>query len=59
MAGPFPAKQTVVRYWLIFSAAAIAELSAQVVGMIGDTHGRFEYRVNLVKVLTGRAVSAA
>ncbi len=42
-----------------FSAAAIANLSASSKGMISDLHGTPAYRANLVKVLTGRAVSAA
>ena len=42
-----------------FSAAAIAHLTVPSKGMIGDLHGTPAYRANLVKVLTGRAVSAA
>ena len=42
-----------------FSAAAIANLTVPAKGMIGDLHGTPAYRANLVKVLTGRAVSAA
>lgn len=42
-----------------FSASAIAGLSVPSKGMIGDLHGTPAYRANLVKVLTGRAVSAA
>lgn len=42
-----------------FSADAIAGLSVDPEGMIGDMHGTKAYRANLVKVLTGRAVSAA
>ncbi|TCM80536.1 FAD binding domain-containing protein [Rhodovulum steppense] len=42
-----------------FSAAAIAGLSLEADMMIGDLHGSPEYRAHLVKVLTGRAVTAA
>jgi len=42
-----------------FSAAAIAGLVVDPSGMIGDMHGTPEYRANLVKVLTARAVTAA
>ncbi|MFN3280827.1 MAG: FAD binding domain-containing protein [Tabrizicola sp.] len=42
-----------------FSAAAISGLSVDPAGMISDLHGSAAYRANLVKVLTGRAVSAA
>ena len=42
-----------------FAAAAIANLTVPAKGMIGDLHGTPAYRANLVKVLTGRAVSAA
>lgn len=42
-----------------FSAGALAGLSVAADGMIGDMHGSPEYRAHLVKVLTGRAVSAA
>jgi aerobic carbon-monoxide dehydrogenase medium subunit len=42
-----------------FSAAAIAGLSVDSSDFITDLHGTAEYRGNLVKVLTGRAVSAA
>jgi carbon-monoxide dehydrogenase medium subunit len=42
-----------------FSADAISGLSVSPEGMIGDLHGTPEYRAHLVKVLTGRAVSAA
>jgi aerobic carbon-monoxide dehydrogenase medium subunit len=42
-----------------FSAAAIAGLSLDASDMIADLHGSAEYRANLVKVLTGRAVTAA
>ena len=42
-----------------FSAAAVAGLSVPAKGMIADLHGSAAYRANLVKVLTGRAVSAA
>ena len=42
-----------------FSADAIANLSLDASGMIKDLHGSKEYRANLVKVLTGRAVGLA
>ncbi len=42
-----------------FSATAIAGLSVDPDGMIEDLHGSGAYRARLVKVLTGRAVSAA
>ena len=42
-----------------FAASAIANLTVPSIGMIGDLHGTPAYRANLVKVLTGRAVSAA
>lgn len=42
-----------------FAASAIADLTVPSKGMIGDLHGTPAYRANLVKVLTGRAVSAA
>ncbi|MDR7126577.1 xanthine dehydrogenase family protein subunit M [Pseudotabrizicola sp. 4114] len=42
-----------------FSAAAIAGLTASAEDMISDLHGSAAYRANLVKVLTGRAVTAA
>ena len=42
-----------------FSADAINGLSVSADGMIGDMHGTAAYRGHLVKVLTGRAVSAA
>ena len=42
-----------------FNATAIANLTVPSKGMIGDLHGTPAYRANLVKVLTGRAVSAA
>lgn len=42
-----------------FSAAAISGLAVAADGMIGDLHGTPAYRAHLVKVLTGRAVSAA
>lgn len=42
-----------------FSAGAIAGLSLPADDMIGDLHGTPEYRAHLVKVMTGRAVSAA
>ncbi len=42
-----------------FSASAVAGLSVDDSGMINDLHGTGAYRAHLVKVLTGRAVSAA
>ena len=42
-----------------FSADALNDLSLDASGMIEDLHGSKAYRANLVKVLTGRAVSAA
>jgi carbon-monoxide dehydrogenase medium subunit len=42
-----------------FTAGAIAGLTADAGDMIGDLHGSQAYRANLVKVLTGRAVTAA
>ena len=42
-----------------FAASAIAGLTVDASDMIGDLHGTPAYRANLVKVLTGRAVSAA
>jgi len=42
-----------------FSAGALADLSVSADGMIGDLHASSEYRAHLVKVITGRAVTAA
>ena len=42
-----------------FSAAALAGLTATAKGLIADLHGSAAYRAHLVKVLTGRAVTAA
>ena len=42
-----------------FSPRAIAALTVDATGMINDLHGTASYRANLVKVLTGRAVTAA
>lgn len=42
-----------------FSADAISGLSVPADGMIGDMHGTPEYRAHLIRVMTGRAVSAA
>ena len=41
-----------------FSADAISGLTVDASDMISDLHGTAEYRANLVKVLTGRAVAA-
>lgn len=42
-----------------FSASAIAGLSVDASNLISDLHGTAAYRANLVKVLTGRAVTGA
>ena len=42
-----------------FSASAISGLKVDARGMLADLHGSGAYRANLVKVLTGRAISAA
>lgn len=42
-----------------FSASAIAGLTVDAGNMISDLHGTAEYRASLIKVLTGRAVTAA
>ena len=42
-----------------FAAGALDNLTVAAKGMIGDLHGTPEYRANLVKVLTRRAVAAA
>lgn len=42
-----------------FSADALADLSVSADGMISDLHGSGAYRAHLVKVMTGRAVTAA
>ncbi|WP_158964941.1 FAD binding domain-containing protein [Chachezhania sediminis] len=42
-----------------FSAGALDGLEASADGLISDLHGTGAYRANLVKVMTGRAVSAA
>ena len=42
-----------------FAASAIAGLKVSSKDMINDLHGTADYRAHLVKVLTGRAVSAA
>ena len=41
-----------------FSADAISGLTVDASDLISDLHGTAEYRANLVKVLTGRAVAA-
>ena len=42
-----------------FSADALADLSASADNLIEDLHGSAEYRAHLIKVMTGRAVTAA
>ncbi len=42
-----------------FSPSALSGLKVDASGMIADLHGSAAYRANLVKVLTGRAVTAA
>ena len=42
-----------------FSADALEDLTVPADGLIGDLHGTPEYRAHLVKVMTGRAVTAA
>jgi carbon-monoxide dehydrogenase medium subunit len=42
-----------------FAASAVAGLKVSSDDMIADLHGTAEYRAHLVKVLTGRAVTAA
>ena len=42
-----------------FSASAIEGLSVAADGMIADLHGSAAYRAHLVKVMTGRAVTAS
>ena len=42
-----------------FAASAIAGLNVSPEGMIADLHGSSDYRAHLIKVLTGRAVTAA
>jgi len=42
-----------------FSASALDGLSVSGDGMISDLHGTGDYRAHLVKVMTGRAVTAA
>ncbi len=42
-----------------FSASALSGLQVDPAAMIADLHGSAAYRANLVKVLTGRAVTAA
>jgi len=42
-----------------FAASALADLTVSADDMIEDLHGSAEYRAHLVKVMTGRAVTAA
>lgn len=42
-----------------FSASSLEGLSVKADGLISDLHGSAAYRAHLVKVMTGRAVSAA
>lgn len=42
-----------------FSVSALDGLSVPATNMLSDLHGSSEYRAHLVKVMTGRAVSAA
>lgn len=42
-----------------FTAGALADLTVPAEGMISDIHGPAAYRAHLVKVMTGRAVTAA
>ena len=42
-----------------FSADALADLTVSADNMISDLHGSAEYRAHLIKVMTGRAVTAA
>ncbi|RBO52808.1 carbon monoxide dehydrogenase [Rhodovulum sp. BSW8] len=42
-----------------FRPEAVAGLSVDPEGMIGDLHGSPDYRAHLIRVLTGRAVAAA
>lgn len=42
-----------------FSAKAIEGLKASADGLISDIHGSADYRAHLIKVMTGRAVTAA
>ena len=43
----------------VFSAGALEGLSASAEGLISDLHGSADYRAHLIKVMTGRAVTAA
>lgn len=42
-----------------YGTSALAGLSVSPDGLVGDLHGTPEYRANLVKVMTGRAVNAS
>jgi carbon-monoxide dehydrogenase medium subunit len=42
-----------------FAASALAGLKVDATDMIADLHGTADYRANLVKVMTGRAVTSA
>ena len=41
-----------------FDASALGDISVDASGMINDVHGSSEYRANLVRVITARAVAA-
>ena len=57
--GVFRWKEAEAALALDFRASAIAGLNVSAKDLINDLHGSAEYRANLVKVLTGRAVTAA
>ncbi len=42
-----------------YAASAISALTAPAKGLISDMHGTAAYRAHLIKVLTGRAVTAS
>ncbi len=57
--GVFRWKEAEVALSVDCSASALDGLSVTADGMIADLHGSSEYRAHLVKVMTGRAVTAA